>query len=134
MGTTANTPVVRGYANASALTVAHLRGLKGQTLAQSDIEKITYSVWELVANGTSQNAVEGHENIEIPVSDVVFDLKTETFLSNGASIEMEFNFEHFLDNSNYQCFPRRGGRYLVRYDIYPTRGFVSPIQFIVRAE
>lgn len=134
MGTTARTYRVDGYANASALMIAHLRGLRGNTLVPGEISRIVYSVWKLASNGVHMEPVEGHSGIELDLSEVFFDLREESFMSGGTLVTNSINFQHQIDNSNCECFPERGGRYLVRYDIFPVSGCVSPIQYIVEAQ
>ena len=134
MGTTAKTYRVEGYSNATALVVAHIRGLRGETLAPGDLSRITYSVYKLGNNGTTASPVSGHEEVDLVLSAVFFELDGRTYMSDGNMVVMDVNFEHQIDNTMSECFPERNARYLVRYNFYPVSGFVSPIQYILEAQ
>ena len=130
MGNNAKTWSVKGFAGGTCKVVALLVTLDGDTITSDDVLGITYTVYDLGRHdGDMFEAVDGHDHVELTLSEVLLETENRNF---GETTIM-CNFIHSPDISEAEAFPTRGHRYLLRYDITPVNGFISPIQIVYEA-
>jgi len=88
----------------------------GSDLLPADVTSITYSIFALSGNPPERTAVEGHENVTLDKTAVLFDeVRSDQWASN-------YNFKHIPDISENTAFAAAGVEYLVEYTITPTSG------------
>lgn len=130
MGNQAVTWRATGFAGGTCKVVALIKTLDGVSVTENDVHKITCTVYELGRTDRDMFvAVEGHDHVELDLSQVLFPEEEKSFGEESLSC----NFIHSPDISIHPAFPTRGCRYMIRYDIFPVNGYISPIQIIYEA-
>lgn len=130
MSNNATTWRVTGFAGGTCMVVALVRTLDGVAVTENDVNRITCTVYNLGRHdGDMFEPVEGHDHVELDLSQVLVTEEDRTF---GEEV-VTCNFIHSPDISVHPAFPTRGYRYMIRYDIFPVNGYISPIQIIYEA-
>ena len=109
------------FRNAAATLMARIENSLGQAIDQASVASIHYSVYELdVGDPSVHVAVEGHDQITLDKSNVVFDtLQNDDAWSVD---EVGYNFRHEIDVTQNEAFPNAGSVYQVRFEIVPVVG------------
>lgn len=125
---------IRGqvFRDGSATLLARVIGGNGAGLIRSDITQVHYTVYLLDHNDPNlREAVEGHDEVEVPPTNVLFDTPQLDGLWTVDAIG--YNFRHALDVSTSPTFPLAGRTYLVVFKLTPTVGPVILVRFRLTA-
>ncbi|NLS92239.1 MAG: hypothetical protein GXX96_08675 [Planctomycetaceae bacterium] len=125
---------IRGqvFRDGSATLLARVIGGDGASLIRSDITQVHYTVYLLDHNDPNlREAVEGHEEREVPPAGLLFDAPQLDSLWTVDAIG--YNFRHMLDVSANAAFPLAGRTYLVVFKLTPTVGPVILVRFRLTA-
>ncbi len=121
----------RVFYNSSATLLARVVKYDGTYVTQSALSSASYTINEVGTNGTNGDAVTGHSNVSVPVSNLIYDtLQTDdtwTVDSTG------YNFRHVLDISSNLAFPTAGTTYRVTFTLTPTSGPPIIVRFLIQA-
>lgn len=116
----------------SAVLLARIVGSDAEAIVQADVSTIRYSILKLNERAPdSTEAVDGHDDVLLTVSDVLFDtLQTDDLWSADV---VGYNFRHELDVATNEAFPTAGVSYQVRYVVTPASGQKIVFRFQLRA-
>ncbi|MBU4273199.1 MAG: hypothetical protein KKA28_15170 [Planctomycetes bacterium] len=116
------------FKNGTVTLLARVVGDDADPVTIADINSIEYTVYLLNdQNPDNRTAVEGHTEVTLTVSDVLFNsLQTDSLWTVDAT---GYNFRHVLDVSEHQAFAVAGRRYLVEYQLTPAVGQVIVVRF-----
>lgn len=118
------------FAGGTGLLKARLVGSNDVALEQADVDAITYTIDELDQHDASAGTVvEGHEDVALVVSAVVFDT-----LQAWSVDDTGYNFSHEVDVSANSAFATRGRAYRVTYRLTPASGQIIVFQYVLRAK
>jgi len=120
------------FKQGSAVLLARVVGWDGQPIKQADINTAKYTVYLVDPNNPdSLTPVEGHEDVSMDVSGLIYDtLQTDDLWDVD---DTGYNFKHVVDVSSNQAFPTAGRSYQVRFELMPVSGQVIVVRFRVLA-
>jgi hypothetical protein len=114
--------------NGSITLLARVVGRDGDNIVQFDVASIEYSVYLLDdQDADSRTEVEGHTDVALSVSQVIFDTLQLDLL--WTVDDLGYNFRHVLDVSQGPAFAVAGRRYLVEHRLTPISGQVILVRF-----
>ena len=125
---------IRGqvFRDGSATLLARVVGGDGAQLTQADITAAQYTIYLLDHNDPNvQDAVEGHEDVDVAPADLLFDMPQLDALWTVDAVG--YNFRHALDVSTSAAFPLAGRAYLIVFKLTPTAGPVILVRFRLAA-
>lgn len=116
------------FKHGSLTLLARVVGKDGVNIVQADIASAKYSVYLLDdQDADSRTAVEGHGDVSLSVSEVIFNtLQNDPLWTVD---ETGYNFRHVLDVTEHQAFTVAGRRFLVEFVLTPHSGQVILVRF-----
>jgi hypothetical protein len=121
----------QSFSSGTVVLMAHVVDYDYNTVTSADIASGTYTIYQTL-DGSLDNAVTGHEDVDLAIDDVVLDTLTND--SRWTKDNTGYNFIHApLMNTNLP-FPNRGCTYIIEYKLNPTGGGNSIIfQYYIEA-
>jgi hypothetical protein len=119
----------RAFHNASATLLARVVDYDGTYITQSDISSASYTITEVNSDGTDGDPVTGHNNVSVPVSNLIYDtLQTD---NTWTIDDIGYNFRHVLDISTNPAFPAPNKRYRVTFTLTPYSGQKIVVRYVI---
>ena len=120
------------FKQGSAILLARVVKSDGSLVQQADLESASYTAYLLDAQDVDvATAVEGHEDVELEVSGLIYDeLQTGDLWDVD---ETGYNFQHELDVSENQVFATAGRNYRIVFTLVPSVGQPILVRFRVAA-